>query len=111
MGLVGGQKRAAYCASKGAVVQLTRAEAVDWAKYNIRINAVAPTFILTNLTRDMLKDPEFKKYVLDNILYHRLSAVNDVAAAVCFLASDKASMITGTILSVDGGWTAHWFEL
>ena len=107
MGLVGGWKRAAYCASKGAVVQLTRAEAVDWATYNIRINAVAPTFTLTNLTRDMLKDPEFKNYVLDNILYHRLATVDDVAAAVCFLASDKASMINGTILPVDGGWTAH----
>ncbi len=107
MGLVGGRKRAAYCASKGAVVQLTRAEAVDWAKYNIHINAVAPTFVLTNLSRDMLKDPEFKNYVLDNILYHRLATVNDVASAVCFLASDEANMITGTILPVDGGWTAH----
>jgi 2-deoxy-D-gluconate 3-dehydrogenase len=106
-GLAGGRKRAAYCASKGAVVQLTRAEAVDWAKYNIHINAVAPTFVLTNLTRDMLKDPEFKNYALDNILYHRLATVNDVAAAVCFLASDEANMITGTILPVDGGWTAH----
>ncbi len=106
-GLVGGPKRAVYCASKGAVVQLTRAEAVDWATYNIRINAVAPTFTLTNLTRDRLEDPEFKNYVLDNILYHRLATVSDVAATVCFLASDNANMITGTILPVDGGWTAH----
>jgi len=107
MGLVGGWKRAAYCASKGAVVQLTRAEAIDWAPYNIRINAVAPTFVLTNLVKDMLKDPEVKNYVLDNILYHRLATVDDVAAAVCFLVSNEANMITGAILPVDGGWTAH----
>ncbi len=106
MGLVGGWKRANYCASKGAVVQLTRAEAVDWAPYNIRINAVAPTFILTPLSEGMLTDPVFKRYIMDNILFHRLGAVDDVATAVCFLASDEASMITGTILPIDGGWTA-----
>jgi len=106
VGLVGGWKRAAYCASKGAVVLLTRAEAVDWAPYNIRINAVAPTFVSTEFTRSMLEDSEFKNYVLDNILYHRLATVNDVASAVCFLASDKANMITGTVFPVDGGWTA-----
>jgi NAD(P)-dependent dehydrogenase (short-subunit alcohol dehydrogenase family) len=106
MGLVGGIKRAAYCASKGAVNQLTKAEAVDWAPYNIRVNAVAPTFVSTPLSESMLIDGEFKQYVLDNILYHHLGTVEDVAAAVCFLASEHATMITGTILSVDGGWTA-----
>jgi 2-deoxy-D-gluconate 3-dehydrogenase len=106
MGLVGGWKRANYCASKGAVVQLTRAETVDWAPYNIRINAVAPTFILTPLSEGMLTDPVFKSYVMDNIPFHRLCTVDDVATAVCFLASDEASMITGTILPIDGGWTA-----
>lgn len=107
MGLVGGIKRAAYCASKGAVVQITRAEAIDWAPYNIRVNAVAPTFILTPLSKSMLKDPEFRRYVIDSIPFHRLGTVEDVAAAVCFLASDEANMITGTILPVDGGWTAQ----
>jgi len=106
MGIVGGVKRAAYCASKGAVNLLTKAEAVDWAPYNIRINAVAPTFIQTPLSQSMLEDPEFKSYILDNILYHRLATLKDVATAVCFLASNEASMITGTILPVDGGWTA-----
>ncbi len=106
-GLVGGPKRAAYCASKGGVVQLTRAEAIDWAPYNIRVNAVAPTFILTNLTRGYLNDPEFKAYVLDNTPLHRLATVDDVAAATCFLASDEAKMITGVVLPVDGGWTAR----
>ena len=106
MGLVGGRLRANYCASKGAVVQLTKAEAVDWAPYNIRINAVAPTFVATPLSQGMLDDPEFRSYVLDNILYHRLATLSEVASAVCFLASDEASMITGTTLPVDGGWTA-----
>ena len=107
MGLVGGWKRAAYCASKGAVVQLTRAEAIDWAQYKIRVNAVAPTFVLTPMTKSMLSDLEYEAYVMGNILYRRLATVNDVATAVCFLASDEANMITGTILPVDGGWTAH----
>ena len=105
--LVGGPKRATYCASKGGVAQLTRAEAIDWAPYNIRVNAVAPTFVLTNMTRGYLSDPEFKAYVLDNTPLHRLATVDDVAAATCFLASDEAKMITGVLLPVDGGWTAH----
>lgn len=106
-GLVGAPKNAIYCSTKGAVVQLTRAEAVDWAPYNIRVNAVAPTFVLTNLVSDyFLIDPEYKAFALDNILFHRLAKVDDVAATVCFLASDEANMITGTILPVDGGWTA-----
>lgn len=106
-GLVGGPKRATYCASKGGIVQLTRQEAIDWAPYNIRVNAVAPTFILTDMTRGYLGDPEFKNYVLDKTPLHRLATVDDVAAAVCFLASDEANMITGAILPVDGGWTAQ----
>ena len=107
MSLVGGWKRANYCASKGAVALLTKAEAVDWAPYNIRINVVAPTFVATPLSQGMLDDPEFRSYVLDNILYHRLATLSEVASAVCFLASDEASMITGTTLPVDGGWTAQ----
>jgi gluconate 5-dehydrogenase len=107
LGIVGAPTRTAYCASKGAVVQLTRAEAVDWAPYNIRINAVAPTFVLTNLTRGILEDPEVQQYVTDNTPFRRLATVDDIAAAVHFLASDEANMITGTVLPVDGGWTAQ----
>ena len=106
MGLVGGPKRAPYCASKGAVIQLTRAEAVDWAPFNIRVNAIAPTFVLTGMTEGILKEPEFRAYVLDNILFHRLATANDIATAVCFLVSDEANMINGCVLPVDGGWTA-----
>jgi len=107
-GLVGGPKgTTAYCASKGGVVQLTHQEAIDWAPYNIRVNAIAPTYVLTDLTRSLLTDPEFKTWVLDNIPLHRLATVDDVAATTLFLASDAAKMITGVILPVDGGWTAH----
>lgn len=106
MGLVGGWKRANYCASKGAVIQLTKAEAVDWAPYNIRVNAVAPTFVATPLSKGMLEDPEFRSYIMDNILFHRLATLEDVATTVCFLASDEASMITGVTIPIDGGWTA-----
>jgi NAD(P)-dependent dehydrogenase (short-subunit alcohol dehydrogenase family) len=106
MGIVGGHKRAVYCASKGGVIQLTRAEAIDWAPYNVRVNAVAPTFVKTEMTENTLSDPESRAWVMDNILFDRLVAVEEVAAAVCFLASDEAAMITGTVLPVDGGWTA-----
>ncbi len=106
MGLVGGHKRAVYCASKGGVIQLTRAEAIDWAPYNIRINAVAPTFVSTAMTENTLRDPESRAWVMDNILFDRLVTTDEVAAAVCFLVSDEAAMITGTTLPIDGGWTA-----
>lgn len=106
-GLVGGPKRASYCASKGGVVQLTRQEAIEWAPYNIRVNAVAPTFVLTSMTRGYLSDPEFKTYVLDNTPLRCLATVDDVAAATCFLASDAAKMITGVVLPVDAGWVAR----
>jgi NAD(P)-dependent dehydrogenase (short-subunit alcohol dehydrogenase family) len=106
-GLVGGPKRASYCASKGGVVQLTRQEAIDWAPYNIRVNAVAPTFVLTKMTQSYLTDPEFKAYVLDNTPLRCLATVDDVAAATCFLASDATKMITGVVLPVDAGWTAQ----
>jgi NAD(P)-dependent dehydrogenase (short-subunit alcohol dehydrogenase family) len=106
-GLVGGPKRASYCASKGGVVQLTRQEAIEWAPYNIRVNAVAPTFVLTEMTQGYLSDPEFKTYVLGNTPLHCLATVDDVAAATCFLASDAAKMITGVVLPVDAGWTAQ----
>jgi len=106
-GLVGGPKRASYCASKGGVVQLTRQEAIEWAPYNIRVNAVAPTFTLTEMTKSYLNAPEFKAYVLDNTPLHCLATVDDIAAATCFLASDAAKVITGVVLPVDAGWTAR----
>jgi len=99
--------RAAYCSSKGAVDQLTRVLAFEWAKYNIRVNAVAPTFVETPFTKKMLVDEEFHDYVMNKIPLKRLATTDDVANAVCFLASNQSSMITGAVVPVDGGWTIH----
>ncbi|GBD21044.1 2-dehydro-3-deoxy-D-gluconate 5-dehydrogenase [bacterium HR28] len=107
MGLVGMVDRAAYCASKGAVSQLTKVLAIEWAPYNVTVNAVAPTFVETPLTRPYFERiPGFREEVLRRIPLGRLGSPEEVAAAVVFLASDAASMITGVTLPVDGGWTA-----
>ena len=106
MGRVGYPGRAAYCASKHAVDGLTKALAVEWAPMGIRVNAVAPTFIDTPLTRPMFEDEAFREDVLRRIPMGRIGAVDEVVAAVLFLASPAASLITGEILGVDGGWTA-----
>lgn len=107
MGLVGMADRAAYCASKGAVSQLTKVLAIEWAPYNVTVNAVAPTFVETPLTRPYFERiPGFREEVLRRMPMGRLGLPEEVAAAVIFLASDAASLITGVTLPVDGGWTA-----
>ena len=97
--------RAAYCSSKGGVNQLTRTLALEWAPHNILVNAVAPTFVLTPFTKGMFENKDFLKYVLDSIPLGRMADPEEVAYATLFLASDLANMITGHILTVDGGWT------
>lgn len=104
-GLIALPLRAAYCSSKGGVNQLTRTLAVEWAKDNILVNAVAPTFVLTPLTRGMFENKEFLNYVLESIPLGRMAEPEEVAYAALFLASDLSNMITGHILTVDGGWT------
>jgi 2-deoxy-D-gluconate 3-dehydrogenase len=104
-GLVGLPLRAAYCSSKGGVNQLTRTLALEWAPYKINVNAVAPTFVETPFTREMFLDEDFKRYVLDSIPLGRMATPEEVAYATLFLASDLADMITGHVLTVDGGWT------
>ena len=79
---------------------------MDWAPFNIRVNAVAPTIVLTDLTKTYLSKPEVMKYFLDNTPLNRMATLEDVSTAICFLASDAAQMITGVTLPVDGGWTA-----
>jgi NAD(P)-dependent dehydrogenase (short-subunit alcohol dehydrogenase family) len=106
-GIVALPLRTAYCSSKGGVNQLTRTLALEWAKHNILVNAIAPTFVLTAFTEGMLKDKAFKKYVLDSIPLGRMATPDEIAYAALFLASDLSNMITGHILAVDGGWTAH----
>ncbi|BCJ86273.1 SDR family NAD(P)-dependent oxidoreductase [Effusibacillus dendaii] len=106
MAFVGYIKRAAYCSSKGGAVQLTKALAIEWAPYNIKVNAVAPTFIETELTSKMLADEDFRKDVLGRIPLGKLAAPSDVTGAVLYLASDLANFVTGDTIRVDGGWTA-----
>jgi NAD(P)-dependent dehydrogenase (short-subunit alcohol dehydrogenase family) len=106
MGSVGFPGRAAYCASKHAVNGLTKALAVEWGPQGIAVNAVAPTFVRTPLTEPMLADEAFRADVLRRIPLGRIGEVDEVAAAVVFLASPAASMITGEVLLVDGGWVA-----
>ena len=95
-----------YCMTKAGISHLTKCFAVEWAKYNINVNAVAPTFIETPGTEPWLNDPEFKADVLSKIKLGRIGIPQEVSSVVVFLASQAASMITGTTVMVDGGWTA-----
>lgn len=106
MSVVGYVKRSAYCASKGAVAQFTKVLAGEWAPYNITVNTVAPTFIYTPFTEPMFKDEEFYNDVKNRILLGRVGEVDDVVGAVLYLSSEAADFVTGSILMVDGGWTA-----
>jgi NAD(P)-dependent dehydrogenase (short-subunit alcohol dehydrogenase family) len=107
MGHVGSPKRTVYCMTKHALEGLTKAMAVELAPHNIRVNSVAPTFIETPLTKPMLDQPEFRAFVDRMIPLGRIAQAEDVAAAVLYLASPAANMVTGTSLLVDGGWTAQ----
>ncbi len=107
MGRVGAPLRTVYCMTKHAVEGLTKAMAVELAPLNIRVNAVAPTFIDTPMTAPFLAKPEFREWVTSRIPLGRLGTPAEVAAAVVFLASPAASLITGASLTVDGGWTAQ----
>ena len=103
-GLTGGANRAAYAASKGGIVNLTRALAVEWFAYGIRVNAVAPTFVRTPLTDQLLT----KGLDVPNMSFgERFATLDQVCAAIHFLASDGADAVTGHTLPVDLGWTAH----
>lgn len=106
MGFVGGKLRAAYCSSKGGVVQLTKVLAIEWARYGVNVNGVAPTFLRTPFTARMFEDEAFSQEVLRNIPLGRIGEVEDVLGAILFLASPAADLITGHTLLVDGGWTA-----
>ena len=106
MGHVGGPLRSVYCASKFALEGLTRSMALELGEAGIRVNTLCPTFIETELSRQSLRDPEFRRFVMSNIKLPRLGQVEDIMGPVVFLASDAAGMITGSALMVDGGWTA-----
>jgi NAD(P)-dependent dehydrogenase (short-subunit alcohol dehydrogenase family) len=109
MGLVGATQypTVAYHRAKGALVNFTRALACEWAPHGVRVNAVAPTFARTRLTEPLLADKEMDRMLLRETPLGRFVEPDEVAAAILFLASDAARMITGVTLPVDGGWTAR----
>ncbi len=106
MGLVGGEERAVYCASKHAVEGFTKAMAIELGIHNIRVNTICPTFILTEMTQKTFEVPEKRKWIEDKIKIGRVGKVEDIMGAVVYLASDASSLVTGSSLLVDGGWTA-----
>lgn len=107
MGHVGAANRSVYCSTKHACEGLTKAMAVELAPLGIRVNAVAPTYVETPLTRPYFEDESFRNDVLRRIPLARMGTVQEVAAAVMFLASPAAALITGASLAVDGGYTAQ----
>ena len=106
MGHIGAANRTVYCMTKHAIEGLTKAMAVELAPSNVRVNSVAPTFIETPLTAPMFENEDFKQDVLSKIPLDRIGTVEDIAAAVLYLASSSSNMVTGHSLRVDGGWTA-----
>lgn len=106
-GLVGIRRHAVYSASKGGVEMLTKVLALEWAPHGVTVNTVAPTFVRTPGTAERLDDPEFAADVLARIPVGRFGTTTDVAGAVLYLASPAAGLVTGTTLTVDGGWTAQ----
>ena len=106
-GFVGVIGRAAYGSSKGGVITLTKLLAIEWAKHQINVNAIAPTFTETPLSRPHLADEDFRKHVLESIPLGRIAQPQDLVGGMIYLASDASNMVTGHVLLVDGGWTAR----
>lgn len=106
-GLVAIEERAAYGASKAGLIHLTKLLALEWAPEGIRVNAVAPTFVRTELTRSTLDRPDWVAELLSRIPLGRLGEPEDVTGAVAFLLSEAAALITGQTLAIDGGYTIH----
>ena len=105
-GLVAGQNRSVYSMTKFGVEGLTKGMAIDLAKFNIRVNSVCPNIVLTPRTKKYLDNKKYQKYVKASTPLDRIATGTDIATAITFLASDAASMITGTSIVIDGGWTA-----
>jgi NAD(P)-dependent dehydrogenase (short-subunit alcohol dehydrogenase family) len=106
MAHVGGIDRAVYSATKHAVEGMSKSMAIEWGPHGIRVNTIAPTFIRTALTAATFANPERAAWIASKIKLGRVGEVTDIMGAVAFLASDAASLITGTSILVDGGWTA-----
>jgi NAD(P)-dependent dehydrogenase (short-subunit alcohol dehydrogenase family) len=105
-GVVGVEERSAYGASKGGLALLTKVLAIELAQYEITVNAIAPTFVSTELTRSTLEDQTWRERIFSRIPLGRIGEVEDIAPAALYLASPAAAMVTGHTLVVDGGWAA-----
>jgi NAD(P)-dependent dehydrogenase (short-subunit alcohol dehydrogenase family) len=106
MGHVGGENRSLYCASKWAMEGFSKAMAIDLARFGIRVNTVAPTFVETPMTKPYFQNEAFKSQVLSKIKLGRLGRVEELMGAIVYLASDASSLMTGSSMVLDGGWTA-----
>ena len=107
MGHVGAARRTVYCASKHAMEGFTKAMAIELAPHNIRVNSIGPTFLETPMTRPFFENKAFRDEVLSKIKLGRLGQLDEITGAVVFLASDASSLMTGSALVLDGGWTAE----
>lgn len=107
MGRVGASLRTVYCTTKHAIEGMTKAMAVELAPCNIRVNAIAPTFIKTPLTAPFFEDPKFRDWAISRIPLGRIGRMDEITGAIVFLASPASSLITGASLAIDGGWTAQ----
>jgi NAD(P)-dependent dehydrogenase (short-subunit alcohol dehydrogenase family) len=107
MGHVGAARRTVYCASKHAVEGFTKAMAIELAPHNIRVNSLGPTFLETPMTRPFFENKSFRDEVLSKIKLGRLGQLDEITGAIVFLASDASSLMTGSALVLDGGWTAE----
>jgi NAD(P)-dependent dehydrogenase (short-subunit alcohol dehydrogenase family) len=106
-GLVGDKNVIPYLVSKGGVVQMTRGLALEWARYNVMVNAVAPGYVITSINSKELNDEKVRQYIHGKTPLRRYGQPEEIASAVLYLASDEASFVTGSIYSVDGGWVAQ----
>ncbi len=106
LGSVALANQAAYASSKGAIDQLTKVLALEWASAGVQVNSLGPTYFETELTRPLYEDPERKAFIEDRTPMGRWGQPHELAGAVIFLASDASDFVTGQILLVDGGWTA-----
>jgi NAD(P)-dependent dehydrogenase (short-subunit alcohol dehydrogenase family) len=107
MGHVGAARRSVYCASKHAMEGFTKAMAIELAPHNIRVNSIGPTFLETPMTRPFFENKAFRDEVLSKIKLGRLGQLEELTGAIVFLASDASSLMTGSALVLDGGWTAE----
>lgn len=107
LGLVGDRQVLPYCVAKGGVIQMTKALALEWAKYNIQVNTICPGYVITPMNEADLKDEKIFNHIIRKIPMRRLGDVDDMVGAVNFLASQATNYMTGQSLVIDGGWTAE----